>query len=56
MIAKHLFLSVPQYNKDPNEMTDDPLIPVLKCVETRLRTHSEVPKTKKIAVLECASA
>jgi hypothetical protein len=42
--------------KDPNEMTDDTLLPVLNCVSTRLRTHSEEQKTKKIAVLECALA
>ena len=56
MIAKHLFLSVPQYKKDPNEMTDDPLLPVLEGVETRLRTHTEEPQPKKIAELEYASA
>ena len=55
-IAKNLFLSLFQYEKDPNEMTDDPLLPVLNCVSTRLRTHSEEQKTKKIAGLECASA
>jgi hypothetical protein len=55
-IAKHIFLSLPQYKKDPNEMTDDPMLPMLEGVDTRLRTHSEEQKTKKIAVLECASA
>jgi|GEM_PF-5584146 len=56
MIAKYLFLSLPQYKKDPNEMTDDPMLPMLNCVDTRLRTYSEEQKTKKIAVLKCASA